>query len=535
MKTDKRIFVMTPASLKMNFFTELKKCGDPLFKKDQYWEFVSTAGHPDYVDVLSRALSLSTEQIEKQGGAWLVDIHKPSNFSTLSGNEQKIIDDQLNAMIRNKYVDLNYNGLNMRKMREMTDDFTKNPFDHSVVLIDEAHNFVSRIVNKIKKKGSISYMLYDYLMKATDCRVVLLTGTPIINYPNEIGILYNILRGYIKTWIFHLNVTSSQKVTRDSILDMLDDGGLRTFDYVEYSGNKLTITRNPYGFINARKPGRTATKKGGRDGERDGEKKAVTKKKATKVNRRVTKKERKPLRTSPHNSSVVISVNTENLITENPDEYNPKTIELRNEMDQQANGTRVAGLDYEFPNMAGGEGGVFDKYAGVRLDATGNITDAEFEKSVIRILSKHGIDVMEGATETKLYKALPDDSESFLNMFVDQDDVVIKNKRLFQRRILGLTSYYRSAQEQLLPAFVNVEPEEEGEPTNSVLHIMLSEMSDYQFENYSKIRKEEREQEKKSKKNAKRAKPNAEELYTISSTYRIFSRAPCPNVKVTMM
>jgi hypothetical protein len=175
-------------------------------------------------------------------------------------------------MIRNKYVDLNYNGMNMRKMRELTDDFTINPFDHSVVLIDEAHNFVSRIVNKIKKKGSISYMLYDYLMKATDCRVVLLTGTPIINYPNEIGILYNILRGYIKTWIFHLNVKSSQKVTRDTLLDMLDQGGLRTFDYVEYNGNKLTITRNPYGFINARKPGRTAAKKG-EDGEKSGNQK----------------------------------------------------------------------------------------------------------------------------------------------------------------------------------------------------------------------------------------------------------------------
>ena len=27
-----------------------------------------------------------------------------------------------------------------------------NPFDNSVIVIDEAHNFVSRIVNKIKKK-----------------------------------------------------------------------------------------------------------------------------------------------------------------------------------------------------------------------------------------------------------------------------------------------------------------------------------------------------------------------------------------------
>ena len=523
MKTDKRIFVMTPASLKMNFFTELKKCGDPLFKKDQFWEFVSTAGHPDYIQLLSRALALPTEHIEKQGGAWLVDIRKPSNFAKLSGNDQKTIDDQLNAMIRNKYVDLNYNGMNMRKMRELTDDFTKNPFDHSVVLIDEAHNFVSRIVNKIKKKGSISYMLYDYLMKATDCRVVLLTGTPIINYPNEIGILYNILRGYIKTWIFHLNVKSSQKVTRDTLLEMLDQGGLRTFDYVEYNGNKLTITRNPYGFINARKPGRTAAKKGGKGGKTGN--KAVTRKvgkmgkmgkmgEVGNVARRTTKKIRK--------GPEVISVDTENIIAEN----NTNAPELRKEIDQQADGTRVAGLDYDkLPYVLGGEGDLFNKYAGVRLDATGNMSDAEFEKTVIAILSKNGIDVMEGATETKLYKALPDDSEAFLNMFVDEDEVAIKNKRLFQRRILGLTSYYRSAQEQLLPAFVEVEDVEE--PTNTVLHVMLSEMSDYQFENYSKIRKEEREQEKKSKKNARRAKPNAEELYTISSTYRIFSRACC--------
>ena len=30
-------------------------------------------------------------------------------------------------------------------------------------------------------------------MTADNCRIVLLTGTPIINYPNEIAILFNIL------------------------------------------------------------------------------------------------------------------------------------------------------------------------------------------------------------------------------------------------------------------------------------------------------------------------------------------------------
>jgi hypothetical protein len=510
MKTNKRIYVMTPASLKMNFFTELKKCGDRLFKKDQYWEFVSTIGHPDYITMLSNALSLPKEQVEKQNGAWLVDVRKPSNFAQLSGNDQKIIDNQLNSMIRSKYIDLNYNGMNMRKLRELTDDFTTNPFDHSVVVIDEAHNFVSRIVNKIKRKGTISYMMYDYLMKATDCRIVLLTGTPIINYPNEIGILYNLLRGYIKTWIFHLNVKSSQKVNRDAILEMLDKGGMRTFDYVEYSGNKLTVTRNPFGFINSHKPGRATGKKGGN----------VTKKTHNKNNISHTKTKKN------HNIPTIISVNTENLIQTDNIENTAYTTEI----DQLAEGRRVSGLDYDkLPGVNGGEGVVFDKYAGVRLDNTGNISDIEFEKSIIRILSQNGIDIMVDATETKLYKALPDDSDAFLNMFIDKDSVAIKNKKLFQRRILGLTSYYRSAQEQLLPNFVEVEPEEgENDITaNPILHIMSSEMSEYQFENYSKIRKEERDKDKKSKKNAKSVKPGVEDVYKISSTYRIFSRACC--------
>ena len=38
MKTNKQIFVLTPAALKMNFFTELKKCGDPIYKQNQKWE-----------------------------------------------------------------------------------------------------------------------------------------------------------------------------------------------------------------------------------------------------------------------------------------------------------------------------------------------------------------------------------------------------------------------------------------------------------------------------------------------------------------
>jgi hypothetical protein len=40
MKTAKNIILMTPASLKTNFFSELKKCGDHIYKKNQFWEFI---------------------------------------------------------------------------------------------------------------------------------------------------------------------------------------------------------------------------------------------------------------------------------------------------------------------------------------------------------------------------------------------------------------------------------------------------------------------------------------------------------------
>ena len=86
----------------MNYFTELKKCGDDLYKKNQYWEFVSITGNLERVEILSKTLSLSREYIRKKKGAWMVDVSKKPNFSTLSSDEQKRVDEQLNEMIRVK-------------------------------------------------------------------------------------------------------------------------------------------------------------------------------------------------------------------------------------------------------------------------------------------------------------------------------------------------------------------------------------------------------------------------------------------------
>lgn len=513
MKTSKKIIIMTPASLKMNFFSELKKCGDHIFRKKQYWEFISTEGNEDNLFVLAKALSLPLTYIKEHKGAWMVNVKKAPNFSMLSESQQKDIDEQLNLMIRAKYIDINYNGLNSKIMKELTQNNTINPFDNAVVIVDEAHNLVSRISNKLKAKKTIPYMLYHYLMNATNANVVLLTGTPIINYPHEIGILFNILRGYIKTWKFQLSISTKQRVNRDAILEMFDEENFKTYDFVEYSGNNLIITRNPFGFINAKKTSmlsKAQAKKqvGGAKTKKHKHNKTMPEPDPSGPEPKHQTKKIRPLITNSENQFVV----KDGIVHQNP--IDSPEIEFEEET-----------LDYHYKNMGdyqkGGARGdtseVFDSYNGVYLDQAGNISDDDFKNAVVRILAKNGINVV-GEVKLELYKALPDEMDSFINTFIE-DNGVMKNVDLFKRRILGLNSYFRSAQEQLLPRFVLTHE-------NSIYHIEKIPMSDHQFSVYFKIRSIERDREKKSK-TQKRMAANIADDYKISSSYRIFSRACC--------
>lgn len=438
MKSDKKVFILTPASLKMNFYSELKKCGDELYKKKQFWEFVSIEGKSEYVNVLSQVLNLSTDYIKNNGGAWLVNIKKEPNFETLSTNDRKNIDLQLDEMIRAKYVmDINYNGITERQLAIHTSNGTRNPFDNTCVVIDEAHNFVSRVVNKLKNPESLSYKLYSYLLDATNCKLVFLTGTPIINYPNEIGVLFNMLRGNIKTFTFSVNSTS-KKITTEFVRRIFDKANFKTFDYIHYKDNRLIVTRNPYGFINTKKRG-----------------------------------------------------------------------VLKGTQKQKMGGKNKT------RKIKGGDE-LLNKYNGIKLDTTGNISDNDFVESIKKILKKNNIDIQEGNIKIDNNTALPDDPDEFKDIFIDEDTGNLKNVDLFQKRILGLTSYFRSASENLLPTLVRTD-------NNEDYFIIKSEMSDHQFSVYEKIRKIEADKER----NQRRHKKLDKDVFNIASSYKLFSRSAC--------
>jgi hypothetical protein len=428
MKSDKQILIMTPASLKTNYFSELKKCGDDLYRKNQYWEYITPEKAQDYIEPLAKAMSLPVEHIQRKG-VWLVNVKKESNFEDLTSVQKSEIDAQLDVMISAKYSYINYKGgLDKEKLEALTSGFSVNPFDNKVVVIDEVHNLVSRIVNKLNDHDSVSYRLYDYLMSASNAKLVFLSGTPIINYPNEIAILFNMLRGYIKTWSFPIISKSTDKLNTNAILRMFEADGFRLFDFISYSGDILTITRNPFGFVNMVKR-QTAAKAEAKEG-----------------------------------------------------------VEAEQDL--------------------------AEKYNGVAISNEGNISDDAFKTRILSILRKNKLEVVDSNITIKNHKALPDNSDTFLSMFVNPDTGVLQNTDLFKRRVLGLTSYFKSAQESLLPAYKKA--------TDRIIERIP--MSDHQFNLYAKARKDERDREKKQKKQTKMADKS---LFKLASSYRVFSRALC--------
>jgi hypothetical protein len=439
LKSYKQVIIMTPASLRRNYIEEIKKCGDLLFRKNQFWEWISVESNQELLNPLSGVLGISVEYIKRRKGAWLVNVTKPSNFEELSTPDKQGVNEQIDEMIQYKYKFINYNGLRRSKFQEMTNNFETNIFDNSVVIIDEAHNLISRIVNKINKANRFSEMrrgpgeplpaplalqLYEFLLRAVNCRVILLTGTPIINYPNEIGILFNILRGYIKTWNLPLNIETSQKINKDKLQEIFSKE--KILDYVDYipSSKILTITRNPFGFENKIKEG-----------------------------------------------------------------SGYKGVYNRNE--------------------------TIDPSGRLILDERGVMSDEDFISRITKLLKKNDIQINPRGITFTVNTALPDTLNTFVSNFINLENGNVMNIEKFKRRIIGLTSYFKSAQEELLPKY-------DKEFDRVVVNIP---MSDYQFQIYEDARHNERKNEKAPPKQMKVDKDGL--FISPTSTYKIFSRLFC--------
>jgi hypothetical protein len=214
------IIVMTPASLQPNYRDEITKCGPYIYRIQNHWMWISVPSlkaPSQEAELLMKVIGVPRSSIKKRGGGWVPDPAKPANFDTLTNVERRQIQEQIVEIMDSRFTFINYNGLSTETVRSWACDPVKK-FDGATIVIDEVHNLIRTINNSnleyfykdeprtmpeykpkfcavAEKKYNKSYLLYRMLCDAVGAKIIALSATPIINFPQEIAILADLLSG----------------------------------------------------------------------------------------------------------------------------------------------------------------------------------------------------------------------------------------------------------------------------------------------------------------------------------------------------
>jgi superfamily II DNA or RNA helicase len=176
-----QILILTPAFLRLNFMDEIERWGGPDIRitqdmsdeeKAQRRARIAQSYHFIHYNASGNGLKKTKAGINVAG--------KGSVFEQLArigiGFSKSDPDfGDLFPYLNNKYGDLK-------------------PPEKMLIIIEEVHNMNRTF---IKGPGKLRSYLYPLLMKARDCKIIALSGTPIVNSPFEMASLYNLLRGPI--------------------------------------------------------------------------------------------------------------------------------------------------------------------------------------------------------------------------------------------------------------------------------------------------------------------------------------------------
>ena len=412
----RNIFVLTPASLAKNYENELMKISKIGLNMKKSWTLlkIKKKEYSKYLIDKLEEYGIKTKFIKSDKLVWIPlyknDIEKEEveiikkdvgyKSKEISDNEKNKIDDTILHIIRNRYRFISYNGLTQKMIKEMGKDI----FNDSFIIVDEVHNFISRIVNGSK----IAREVYNKIMDAINCKLVLLSGTPIINNPYEIATLINLLRGPMKIHKLKL-LDKSVDVTNKEILKELENTEyIKYIDYVYIKDRTINVALLPLGY-----------------------KKKI--------------------------ESIEI---------------------LKEEWEKDEN---------------------------------------KIIKEIIEKINKKKEIKISKIVKNELYYALPNEKEEFNKLFINNEDIEepkLQNLDLFQRRILGTVSYYRTSGSEYFPKLLPIK-------------IKYLTLTNHQLSIYDEVRERERKIDEIGKfKNRGKGGYNGV-VEDTSSVYRAFSRMVC--------
>jgi ribA/ribD-fused uncharacterized protein len=275
-----KIIVMTPFSLRDNFISEINFCGFKHFRLQNHWTSMSlkpgSTPEPGMVKMFATNVygipeAFFTKRVTR---VWVPDFDSPPNFDSLNAQEKDEIQTQLKATIEHRIKFINYNGILARELKAMVCG-TPDIFDNAVIVVDEIHNLTRLIQGNLERpftkakpletltpdrkplpqcgmsgKYTRGYLFYRLFMGAKNSKIIGLSGTPLINFPEELGILMNILHGPIQTIDFVLAVEPGRAI-EDIVKKIVNSNeNLDTVFFMASEGSmSVTVTRLPEHFI----------------------------------------------------------------------------------------------------------------------------------------------------------------------------------------------------------------------------------------------------------------------------------------------
>ena len=250
-----KIIVMIPASLATNYRQEITRFGSIGKPETKQWSLINFKNNEKFAD----EYNINAKFLKKHNNLiWIPNL--PETFqkklivkskanlkwSQLNNDEHTAALDTISYFIDDRYTFINYNGLTRQNITQYTSKFFENAF----VIIDEAHNFISRVVNG----GKYGRRIYENLMNANGIRLVLLSGTPIINHPFELSFMLNLIRGPMKVYEFQF-LKGSRIPNIELVNAILSASSKPILNYIDQihiieGKNILQLSLLPNGFIN---------------------------------------------------------------------------------------------------------------------------------------------------------------------------------------------------------------------------------------------------------------------------------------------
>lgn len=248
----KKIYVLLPASLTKNYQKEIMSCasiGNPQAKR---WNELQLPLSSSDAKKALQHFSISVKYLNKQKGTLLVPSlpegitdtaikRRNLTWQNLTSTEQAKATALLEEVLNNKYQFISYNGITSKKLEELG----AHAFDDAFIVIDEAHNFVSRSMS-----GVVGRKLYRAVMESQRSKMVLLSGTPVINHPYELCMLLNLVRGPMN--IYRIKTTDVINLPPiQDITTLLKTANLWQYiDTITYGINKnIEFSLLPYNYV----------------------------------------------------------------------------------------------------------------------------------------------------------------------------------------------------------------------------------------------------------------------------------------------